>query len=70
VPVAVLTLGLAVMGYVLYRTFVPFPEAPFGAIVVAAGGSVLLGVALLAVPGLRRRLRGSPLLAVVAADRD
>lgn len=68
-PVAVLALGLVVMGYVIYRTFVPFPAAPFGAIVLAAGGSVLLGVTLLAVPGLRQRLRRSPLLAAVSADR-
>ena len=63
-PLAVLTVGLVLLGYIVYRTFVPFPQAPFGAIVVAAGGSIMVGVALLAVPGLRSRLRGSPLLAV------
>lgn len=63
-PLAVLTVGLVLLAYIVYRTFVPFPAAPFGAIVVAAGGSIVVGLALLAVPGLRARLRGSPLLAV------
>jgi amino acid transporter len=63
-PVVVLTAGTAVLGYVLYRTFVPFPGAPFGWVVLAASGSAAAGAALLLVPGLLPRLRGSHLLAV------
>jgi len=68
-PLAILGVGLVLMGYIVYRTFVPLPAAPFGAIVAAAGGSIVLGVALLAFPGLRSRLRGSPLLAATRPRR-
>jgi hypothetical protein len=67
VPLTVLAAGVAVLGYVLYRTFVPFPAAPFGWVVLAAGASAAAGTALLLVPGLLARLRSSPLLAVTAA---
>jgi amino acid transporter len=69
-PLAVLALGVAVLGYVLYRTFVPFPAAPFGWVVLAAGASAAAGTALLLIPGLLARLRSSPLLAVTAAARS
>jgi hypothetical protein len=52
---------------VLYRTFVPFPAAPFGWVVLAAAGSVLAGAAILLIPGLLTRLRSSRLLTVTAA---
>jgi amino acid transporter len=70
VPVAVLAAGVAVLGYVLYRTFVPFPAAPFGWVVAAAAASAVLGAGLLLIPGLLARLRSSPLLAVSAAARS
>jgi amino acid transporter len=70
VPLAVLTAGVAVLGYVLYRTFVPFPAAPFGLVVLAAAVSAALGAGLLLIPGLLARLRSSPLLAVTAAARS
>jgi amino acid transporter len=70
VPLAVLAAGVAVLGYVLYRTFVPFPVAPFGWVVAAAGASAAAGAALLLIPGLLARLRSSPLLAVSAAPRS
>lgn len=63
---AVLTTGAVVLGYVRYRTFAPFPAAPFGWIVLAASASVVLGTAVLLVPGLLTRMRGSRLLAVTA----
>jgi len=49
---------------VVYRTFVPFPAAPFGWIVLAAGASAAAGAAILLIPGLLARLRQSELLAV------
>ena len=62
VPLAVLAVGVAVLGYVLYDTFVPFPAAPFDWIIAAAGASVVIGAGLAAAPAIRRRLRASPLL--------
>lgn len=70
VPLAVLAAGVAVLGYVLYRTFVPFPAAPFGWVVAAAGASAAAGAALLLIPSLLARLRSSPLLAVSDAARS
>jgi amino acid transporter len=69
-PLAVLSAGVAVLGYVLYRTFIPFPAAPFGWVVLAAAASAAAGSALLLVPGLLPRLRRSPLLAVTTAARS
>jgi len=54
---------------VVYRTFVPFPAAPFGWVVLAAAGSLLAGAVILLVPGLPARMRRSPLLAVTAVRR-
>lgn len=62
-PVMILAAGTLTLGYVAYRTFSPFPAAPFGWVVAAAGASVALGALALAVPGLLARLRGSELLA-------
>ena len=56
VPTGVLLVGLVVIGYVLYRTFVPFPPAPFGAIVMVAAASLAVGVFVALMPGVRRRL--------------
>jgi len=68
-PLAVLAAGVAVLGYVLYRTFVPFPAASFGWVVAAAAVSAAAGAGFLLIPGLLARLRSSPLLAVTAAAR-
>jgi len=65
-PLAILTSGTAVLGYVLYRTFAPFPPAPFSWVAAAAAASAAAGAALLLTPGLLPRLRRSPLLAVTA----
>jgi amino acid transporter len=62
VPLAILTIGEGVLGYVLYDTFVPFPPAPFNWVVMAAGLSALLGVALAVIPQVRQRIRQSELL--------
>lgn len=59
---SVLGVGVAVLGYVLYDTFVPFPAAPFSWIIAAAGAGLLAGVALASVPAVRRRGHASPLL--------
>ena len=56
VPIGVLLVGLVVIGYVLYRTFVPFPPAPFGAIVIEAAASLAVGIFVALTPGVRRRL--------------
>jgi amino acid transporter len=61
-PLVTLTTGVAVLGYVLYDTFVPFPAAPFDWVFVAAAASVAVGAALAVVPGVHRQLRQSPLL--------
>jgi amino acid transporter len=66
VPLAILTAGAAVLGYVLYRTFVPFPATPFGWVVLAATTSAAAGAAILLTPGLLPRMRQSRLLAVTA----
>jgi amino acid transporter len=63
-PLVALAAGAAILGYVLYRTFAPFPAAPFGWVVLAAAVSAAAGAAVLAIPGLLARLRQSPLLAV------
>ncbi|HEX9033178.1 MAG TPA: APC family permease [Streptosporangiaceae bacterium] len=68
VPITILLAGAVVLGYVSYRTFSPFPPAPFDRIVLAAGLSGLAGIGLLLLPGVRPALRASPLLAV-ATDR-
>ena len=65
-PLAILTTGAAVLGYVLYHTFAPFPAAPFGWVALAAAGSLLAGAAILLTPGLLTRMRNSRLLAVTA----
>jgi hypothetical protein len=67
VPLAILAAGTVILGYVLYRTFAPFPPAPFSWVVAAAAASAAAGAALLFAPGLPARLRRSPLLAVTAA---
>jgi len=66
-PLAILTAGAVVLGYVLYRTFTPFPASPFAWAVLAAAASAAAGAAMLLLPGLLARMRRSPLLAITAA---
>jgi amino acid transporter len=67
VPLAALSLGVVVLGYVLYDTFDPFPAAPFSGDVWAALASALLGLALCLVPAVHRRIAGSALLRAASA---
>ena len=62
IPLVVLSIGMVVLGYVLYDTFVPFPAAPFNWVVLAAGASIACGIGLALVPGMRVRLADSRLL--------
>jgi amino acid transporter len=62
IPLVVLSVGVAVLGYVLYDTFVPLPPAPFDWILVAAGTTLAVGVGIAALPSTRSRLSASPLL--------
>jgi amino acid transporter len=61
-PLAVLATGLAVLGYVLYDTFVPLPPAPFNWVIVASAAALAAGVGIAAAPVVRRRLHASSLL--------
>ena len=62
VPLVVLSVGVAVLAYVLYDTFNPFPPAPFSYVVLAAGATALAGFVVALVPTVRTRLANSPLL--------
>lgn len=66
-PLATLSVGIGVLGYVLYDTFIPTPAPPFNWIAAASGISVLAGVGIASVPAVRRRLVRSQFL---AAGRD
>jgi amino acid transporter len=67
-PVRLLLLvaGVAVDGYVIYRSVHPLPVPPVDYYLFGAGATIVLGLLLLAVvPGLRARLASSPLFTVV-----
>jgi amino acid transporter len=72
----ILLIGLAVLGYVAKDTFAPIPAAPFDWDALAAGITLLVGIALPFVyPPLRRGIENSPLLktgasALLAPRRD
>jgi len=59
---AILTLGVLVLGYVLRDTFSPLPAGQFRAVAIAAMVSVILGIAATVIPAVRSRLRASALL--------
>jgi len=66
VKTVILLIGLAVLGYIAKDTFVPIPPAPYDWDALAAGITLLLGIALpFAYPPLRRGIRNSPLLRLV-----
>ena len=67
VPLLALTVGVCVLGYVLYDTFHPFPAAPFDVDVWVALGSLMLGIVLACLPVLHRRIANSELLAATSA---
>ena len=63
VKTVILVIGLAVLGYVVKDTFVPIPPAPYNWVALAAGITLVLGIALPFVyPPLRRGIDNSPLL--------
>jgi amino acid transporter len=62
IPLMILGLGVGVLAYVLYDTFVPLPAGPFRVVALAAACSVVAGVALALIPRMRRRLGRSELL--------
>lgn len=62
VPLGILAIGAAILIYVLYDTFNPFPGPPFDRVVLAAAVSIALGIGIAAFPRVRRRLVGSALL--------
>lgn len=67
-PLAILSVGVAVLGYVLRDTFTPEPAGPFRFVAAAAIISVALGVGISLVPSFHRRLRASALLSATAAE--
>jgi amino acid transporter len=59
----ILIVGLAILGFVVKETFVPFPAAPYNWDALAAGITLVAGIALpFAYPPLLRGIRNSPLL--------
>ncbi|MGH2929897.1 MAG: hypothetical protein ACRDL8_16975, partial [Solirubrobacteraceae bacterium] len=70
VPLIVLSVGVVVLGGILYYTFDPFPPYPFDWDVWAAVGSAVLGVALAFVPVLHRRFARSELLRATRLHPD
>lgn len=69
IPLLALGMGVAVLVYVLYDTFNPFPAPPFDGDVWAALGSAVLGIGLAFVPALHRRIAGSELLRAAGGRR-
>jgi len=67
VSTVILVIGLAVLSYVAKDTFAPIPVAPYSWDALAAGITLILGIALpFLYPPLRRGIQDSPLLRVGA----
>jgi hypothetical protein len=65
VKTLILVIGLAVLGYIVKGTFVPIPAFPYNWDALAAGITLVLGIALpFLYPPLGRGIRNSPLLKV------
>jgi len=62
IPLLTLSFGVAVLGYVLYDTFHPFPVPPFDRDVWAALATAAIGVAITVIPGIYRHISTSQLL--------
>ena len=69
-PLTILAAGAVILGYVVYRTFAPFPPAPFSWVAVGAIVSTTAGTAILLIPGVLARMRRSNLLAVTGRGSD
>ena len=68
-PMIVLSVGVVVLGGVLYDTFHPFPPAPYSWIIAAAGFSVAVGILVARSRHVRTQLNASPLLRAVGRDQ-
>jgi len=68
IQLLILGLGTATLAYVLYDTFVPLPAGPFRVVALTAAFSVVAGVALTLIPGMRRRLGRSELLRAASLE--
>jgi amino acid transporter len=60
--------AIAVMAYIIKGTVYPIPESPFDLCMYGAGITIVVGLACLALPRLRRTLAHSPLVTAAAAD--
>jgi amino acid transporter len=68
IKTVILFIGLAILGYVVKDTFVPFPAAPYNWDALAAGITLVVGILLPFVyRPLRRGIQKSPLLKVGAS---
>lgn len=66
--IAGLLAAIVVMGYIIKGTVIPIPESPFDLCMYAAAITIVIGLACLLLPRLRRNLARSPIFAAVAAD--
>jgi amino acid transporter len=64
IPTSILVIGVLVVSYVSYKTFTPFPTYPFDYVLLGAGLSVVVGVAMLLVPSFKVAISSSKLLKV------
>ncbi len=69
IPLLILSLGIAVLLYVLRDTFIPLPGGPFRFIALAAAGSTILGIIVALIPAMYRRLAASALLGAIVREQ-
>ena len=67
-PTLVLSVGVVMIGYVLYKTFVPFPTAPLSWVVLSGLGSIALGFVLYLMRPIGIALSNSELLGVTTIE--
>ena len=68
-PALILGVGVAITSYIIYKTFVPFPTAPFNYIVYLAAAFIAVGVGLYSVPVLKESLANSQLLKITKGSQ-
>jgi len=64
--IVALVLAIVVMGYIIKGTVIPIPESPFDLCMYAAAATIVIGLACLLLPRLRRNLTRSPLFTAAA----